>query len=89
MSIEFKPSLSECIETLARREYRKNLQSCLASRENSQELQAKVELLRLFLGSADFSKLRAESEGWLSRGRGVRFILSLQDGKPETRIVVE
>lgn len=88
MPIEFRPSLSECIETLARREYRRSLQSCLTSTENSQGLQTKVELLRLFLESADFSRLRAESEGWLSEGRSVRFILSLQNGKPETRMIV-
>ncbi len=81
MPIEFRPSLSECIETPAGREYWRSLQSCLMSTENSQGLQTKVELLRLFLESADFSRLRAESEGWLSEGRNVRFILSLQNGQ--------
>ena len=88
-SIEFKPSLAECIETLAKREYRGSLQSLLASTENSQELQEKVELLGAFLESADFGKLRAESEKWLSEGRNVKFILTLENGKPVTRLVVE
>ena len=89
MSIEFKPSLSECIETLAKREYRESLRSCLASTKISKELQEKVELLRLFLESADFSKLRADCERWLLESRGVKFILSLVCGKPEIKIIVE
>jgi hypothetical protein len=89
MPIEFKPSLSECIETLAKREYRESLRSCLASPENSQELQEKVELLRLFLESADFSKLRVECERRLLEGRDVKFTLSLVNGKPEIKMIVE
>ena len=89
MSIEFKPSLTECIETLAKREYRQCLQSCLSLTENSQELQEKVELLRSFLESANFSKLRAESERWLSAGRSVKFILTSEKGKTVTRLIVD
>ena len=89
MPIKFKPSLAECIETLARREYQKCLRSCLAPTENSQELQEGIELLRLFLESADLKRLRAESERWLSERRDVEFILSLVDGKPETKMIVE
>ena len=88
-SIEFKPSLSECIQTLARREYQQGLQRYLASTENSQELQGRIELLRLFLESADFSKLRVESEKWLSAGRSVKFIVILENGKAVTQLIVE
>ena len=86
--IEFKPSLSECIQALAKREYRQGLQMCLASTENSQELQEKVELLRLFVESADFTKLRAESEKQLSVGKSVKFILTLENGKAVTQLIV-
>ena len=89
MLIEFKPTLSQCIETLAKREYRESLQSYMASTENSKALAEKIELLRLFLETADFSKLRAESEKWLSEGRGTKFILSLENGKPKTKLILE
>ena len=87
--IEFKPSLSECIETLAKRVYEESLRNCLESTEISKELQGRIKLLRLFLESADFSQLRAECERWLSKGRGVKLILSLMNGKPQIKMVVE
>jgi len=89
MLIEFKPSLSECIETLAKREYRESLRSCMASTGNDKELQEKVELLRLFLEAADFGKIRALCDKWLSQGRRVKFIISLERGKPETKLLLE
>ena len=61
----------------------------MVSTENSKELTEKLELLGLFLESADFTKLRAESEKWLLQGRSVKFILSLENGKPETKLVLE
>ena len=88
VQIEFRPSHEECIETLARREYERSLRGCLASEKVGSELVEKMELLRLFLQSADFRRLRAESEGWLSRGKGVKFVLSLEDGKLKTELVV-
>ena len=87
-SIEFKPSLNECIETLAKREYRESLQKLLGSTENSRELQEKAELLSLFLESADFSRLRAESEKWLSAGKNVKFILTLENGNSVAQLIV-
>ncbi len=89
MPIEFKPSLSECIETLAKREYEESLRNYLESPENNEELQEKIKLLRLFLESTDFSKLRAECEGWLSEGRSIKVILKLVKGKPEIKLIVE
>ena len=87
--IEFKPSLSECIETLAKREYEESLRACLVSPENSDELQEKIKLLRLFLESANFSQLRAECEKWLSASKGIRVILNLVDENPETKLIVK
>ena len=63
LPIEFKPSLSERIETLAKRAYEESLRNCLAPAEDSKELQEKVKLRWLFLESADFSQLQAECEG--------------------------
>jgi len=87
--IEFKPSLSECIETLAKRAHEESLRNCLESTEISKELQERIKLLRLFLESADFSQLRAECERWLSKGRGVKLVLSLMNSKPHIKMVVE
>ena len=89
LPIEFKPSLAECIETLAKREYEESLRACLVSPENSDELQEKIKLLRLFLESANFSQLRAGCEKQLSKGRGVRVTLNLVDGEPVTQLIVE
>ncbi len=54
LPIEFKPSLSECIVTLAKRAYEESLRDCLAPAGYSKELQEKVKLRWLFLESADF-----------------------------------
>jgi len=80
--IELEPELSACIETKAKREYQKNL-SRLLNKGNNKELQEKSELLRLFLESTDFGKLRSQYEQYLAQGKKVRFILYWQQGKPE------
>jgi len=80
--IELEPELSACIETKAKREYQKNL-SRLLNKGNNKELQEKSELLRLFLESTDFGKLRSQYEQYLVQGKKVRFILYWQQGKPE------
>ena len=80
--IELEPELSACIETKAKREYQKNL-SRLLNKGNNKELQEKSELLRLFLESTDFGKLRSQYEQYLVQGKKVRFILYWQQGKPK------
>jgi len=40
-------------------------------------------MLRLFIESADFNKLRSESEKHLLEGKRVKFILHLEEGKPK------
>ena len=89
LPIEFKPGLSECIETLAKREYEESLRDYLQLPENNEELQEKIELLRLFLESTDFRQLRAECEKWLSKGKSTRLILKLVNGVPETKLIVK
>jgi len=89
LSIEFKPSLAACIETLAKREYEESLRNCLLLPESKEELQEKIKLLQLFLESANFSRLRAECEERLSEGKCVRVSLNLVDGEPVTKLIVE
>ena len=87
--IEFKPDLSCCIECHAKREHWAGVQKLLASAEEDEDLVARVELLRRFLETADFKKLRARSEKWLSQGRQVKFILTTRGDQPDTRMVIE
>ena len=47
------------------------------------DLEEKLELLKLFLESTDFNKLRSEFEKHLVAGKKVKFILHLEEGKPK------
>jgi len=78
VKVELVPDLSQCIETVAKREYQNTLQILLSTEAASEELKERVEILRLFLEGADFKKLRAESERYLTNGRRVKFIVCTQ-----------
>jgi hypothetical protein len=69
------------VETQAKRQYNQLLRQLL-EKDASTELTQKAEILRLFLETADFNKLRAESEKHLVEGRKVRFIVHLEKGQP-------
>ncbi len=86
-SIELEPELSTCIETRARGEYQKTFNELLEQDDN-EELQERIELLRLFLESTDFGKLRSEYENYLIEGKRIKFILQLANGKPEYKIQI-
>jgi hypothetical protein len=81
LSIELVPDLSNCIETKAKREYQKIVNSLLSSDEVNDELKEKMEILKSFLEGTDFRKLRRESEAYLMQGRRVTFIIHLESGK--------
>ena len=85
--IELIPELDACVETQAKRLF-SQLSSRLLKEGESEELEAKLELLRLFLESADFPKLRSESEPHLVDGRKVKFTLRMEDGKAEYEIKI-
>ena len=70
------------METQAKRQYNEIL-SELLNKGEEEELAEKLETLRLFLESADFNKLRSESEKHLLEGRKVKFTLHLEEGKPK------
>jgi hypothetical protein len=78
--IELIPDLSHCIETVARREYHKTVEKLLNTTEPGNELQEKAETLRLFLQTANFKRLRTESERYLASGRKVKFVVYLRNG---------
>lgn len=77
-AIELIPTLDNCIETTARREFARTKDEYLEKGGDDGELAERVRLLRMFLQSADFRKLRSESESHLTEGRRVRFVLCPQ-----------
>ncbi|MBN1190899.1 MAG: hypothetical protein JXA46_14180 [Dehalococcoidales bacterium] len=73
--IELVPDLDHCIETVAKKKH-SELSSTLLEKETCDaEIEAKLEILRIFLETVDFQKLRAEYEPYLVEGKKVRFIV--------------
>ena len=89
MKIELVPSLDLCIEGTARQEYLKSTDEYMQRGIKNRKLEAKIELLRTFLETMDFRKLRAESEKRLTEGKKVKFILTLKKGKPKYEMKCE
>ena len=85
VQIELVPDLSHCIETVARKEYENLARSYLQAGKGDSELGERIELLRSFLESADFKKLRQQSEVYLLKGQKIKFILYQELGKAEYR----
>jgi len=86
--IELVPSLSHCIETAARDEFWNSANQYMEGGQKDKELEEKIELLKAFLESADFKRLRSDSERHLVQGRKVRFVIRRTDGKPSYEMVV-
>lgn len=80
IKIELVPDANNCIETVARREFQNLVNECLQNERVISEFAQKIELLRVFLESADFRKLRRESEEYLSKGQKVKFLLYFKHG---------
>ena len=88
MNIGLIPTLDLCIESTARREYLKSTDEYMRKGQKDRKLEEKIELLRMFLETVDFRKLRADSEKHLIEGKNVRFILTLVKGNPEYEMKV-
>ena len=86
--IELFPSLSHCIETAAREEFWNSVNRYMGSEQEDKKLEAKIELLKTFLESVDFKKLRSQSERYLIEGKMVKFIICWKEGKPSYEMVV-
>jgi hypothetical protein len=80
LKIELVPDLSNCIETVAKREYSEIVRQLLAIGEGNEELHERAELLRSFLETTDFKRLRSESERYLVEGRRVKFAVYFEGG---------
>ncbi len=87
--IELKPDLSNCIETLSKKEYERTLNLLLKEGRVNAELGERLEVLRLFLESADFGHLRSQYEGYLTEGKKVTFVIYPEKGKANYKLLVE
>jgi hypothetical protein len=79
MEVKLEPSLSHCVETVAKRRYEKVL-SLLLGGKQEESLLDELELLRLFLESADLRQLRSRCEESLLAGRRVEVTLRSAQG---------
>jgi hypothetical protein len=86
--VELRPNLSNCIETLSKKEYEQTLNLLLKEGSVDEKLGERLEVLRLFLESADFGHLRSQYEGYLTEGRQVTFLIYLEEGKVSYRLIV-
>jgi len=87
--VELKPNLLSCIETLSKKEYERTLDLLLKKGPVNEELGERLEVLRLFLESTDFSNLRSQYEGYLMEGKKVTFLVYPEEGKAKYKLIVE
>ena len=87
--IELKPNLSNCIETLSKKEYERTLNLLLKEGRVDEELGKRLEVLRLFLESTDFGQLRGQYERYLTEGKEVAFLIYPEEGKAGYQLIVE
>jgi len=86
--IVLEPNLSNCIETLAKREYKKALSTILKAGTEDEEVSGRLEVLRLFLESTDFGALRSRYEKYLEEGKKVRFRIHSAKGEVHYKLTV-
>ena len=88
VTIELVPTLTHCIETTARQEFARRTDEYMQGGKENRELEESIELLRMFLETTDFKKLRGESEKYLTKRKDVRFILYKEKGNPRYEMKV-
>ena len=86
--IELFPSLSHCIETTAREEFWNSVNQYMEGGQKDKKLEERIELLKAFLESMDFKKLRSQSEGYLIEGKKVKFVICRKDEELNYEMVV-
>jgi hypothetical protein len=79
------PTIDACVETQARLMYVEALRALLDKSEEPQ-LQQKYEILKLFLETADFRKLRAQSEKLFAQNKMVVFNVWIENGNSQWEI---
>jgi hypothetical protein len=88
VEIKIEPDLSNCVQTLAKREYDRLTRELLTSEAEDIELQESLETLRMFLESTDFGELRSRYEPYLVEGKRVRFTLRRAADEAEYRLEI-
>jgi hypothetical protein len=86
--VELFPTLSHCIETAARNGFCDAAAQYLKAGRGDHKLEKRIELLRASLESADFKKLRAQSEKHLTAGERVKFLICRKEGRLSWQMVV-
>jgi len=86
--MELLPSLSHCIETVAREEFWSLVNRYMESVQEDKEVENNIKLLKAFLESMDFKKLRRESEEHLTQGRTIKFVVYWKEGEPNYDMIV-
>ena len=86
--IEFLPSLSHCIETVAREEFWSLVNKYMESVQEDKEVENNIKLLKAFLESMDFKRLRRESEEHLTQGRTIKFVVYWKEGESNYDMIV-
>jgi len=86
--IELFPNLSHCIETAAREEFWNSVNQYMEGGQEDKKLEEKIKLLKAFLESMDFKKLRSQSERHLIEGKQVKFVISWKESKPSYEMVM-
>jgi translation initiation factor IF-3 len=56
--------------------------------QEDRKLEERIELLKAFLESTDFKKLRSQSERYLVEGKKVKFVICWKEGKLTYEMVV-
>jgi hypothetical protein len=87
-SIELFPSLAHCIETTAREEFWKSVNQYMESGREDKKLEERIELLKAFLKSTNFKKLRSQSERYLIQRKKVKFIICWKEDKLDCQMMV-
>lgn len=88
MEIKLEPGLTHCIETMAKKEYERVLGQLLKGKEEDSQLAEELELLRIFLESADFGRLRGRCDDYLTAGKRVEARLRSSDSVPGYEIEI-
>ena len=86
--IELFPSLSHCIETAAREEFWNSVNQYMEGGQEDKKLEGRIELLKAFLESMDFKKLRSQSERYLVEGKQVKFVISWKANRLDCQMTV-
>lgn len=86
--IELFPSLDHCVETAAREEFWNSVNQYMERGGQHKELEERIELLKAFLESTDFRKLRGQSERYLTEGHKVKFVICRRKEKVDCQMMV-